>query len=199
MHVERNLVLLYFIEMLPRTVSPKAICRPFVDFKENTWTAESLNFLTDAAKSDKLGLGCIFGRHWLHKTWDGFIAEADPSIEYLELYALAVGVDLWGHEFHNKRVIIYCDNMSVVHMLNKSTANCVNCMVLIRLLVLNSLKYNFRLFARHEKGIDNVGADLLSRNKLHKFWQIYDQNTMDSNPTMIPSKLWPPQKIWRRC
>ena len=121
------------LQQLTKVLDSKAICRPFVDFKENTWLAQALQFYTDAAKSDRLGIGCLFGNHWLHKKWNSFIADCNPSIEYCELFALTVGVDLWGHEFRNKRVIIYCDNMSVVHMVNKSSTGCQNCMVLIRL------------------------------------------------------------------
>ena len=175
---------------------PKSIYRPFVDFNKNTVTAEILDFYTDAAKSDKLGLGCIFGRHWLSQCCNGFIQECDPSIEYLELFALVTAVNLWGHKFSNKRVIIFCDNLSVVQMVNNSAAKCKNCMILIRLLTLNSLKFNFRIFVRHVKGIYNTCTDLLSRNKIDRFFQVTRGKNIDKFPTTVPEKIWPPQKLW---
>ena len=122
---------------------PLAICRPFVDFQDPA--SEVIPFFTDVAKSDTLGLGYVFNHSWVSQKWDGFVKQCDPSIEYLELFALTVAIDLWGHKFCNHRITIFCDNQAVVHMVNKSAAKCVNCMVLIRLIVINSMRYNFRV------------------------------------------------------
>ena len=41
-----------------------------------------------------------------------------PSIEYLELYAVTAAVLTWIHQFKNRRIILFCDNQSVVDMIN---------------------------------------------------------------------------------
>ena len=144
---------------------PEAICRPFIDMTDSV-NAKQLNFYTDTAKSDKLGFSGSFDNHWMKGYWQGFIRQCNPSIEYLELYALVVAVDLWSWKFRNNRVIIFCVNESVIHMVNKTSTGCKNCMVLIRLLVLTSMKNNCRIFAKHVKGIQNCLSDALSRNNM---------------------------------
>ena len=157
----------------------------------------NLIFFTDAAKSDKLGFGGVFGRYWMKGSWWNFVKDFDPSIEYLELYALVVTVDLWAKHFANKRVLIFCDNEAVVHMVNQTSARCENSMVLIRLLVLTSIKFNCRIFVHQVPGIQNILADPLSRNKMTKFWQEASKLNMKRKPSPLPDKMWPPHKIWR--
>ena len=175
----------------------EALAKLSIDFSVDTLCADEIQFFTDAAKSDRLGLGCVFGPHWVSKLWNGFVKRCNLSIEYLELFALTVGINLWGHYFANKRVIVFCDNMSVVHMVNSSSAKCKNCMVLIRLIVINSLHYNFRVFVKHVSGINNTRADLLSRNKISTFKSI-SKGQSDEFPTLVLSKLWPSEKIWHK-
>ena len=43
-----------------------------------------------------------------------------------------------------------------------------------------------------------MGADLLSRGKLDKFWECYPREVIDQKMTEVPDKLWPLQKFWRR-
>ena len=42
----------------------------------------------------------------------------NPSIEYLELFALTAAVLTWGSKLKNRRITIFCDNLSVVCMIN---------------------------------------------------------------------------------
>ena len=86
----------------------------------------------------------------MHSTWEpGYIELLEPSIDYLELFAVAVAVSLWAHKLQNRRVIIFCDNTAVVGMINKNASPCKNCMVLIRKAVLISLRFNVRIFATY--------------------------------------------------
>ena len=125
---------------------PTAYCRPFMDFNR-IWSAEEIPFFTDAAKSEvQSGIG-----GWCESEW--FSAECDPlffqlnnpSIAYLELFVVTVGVKLWLSKFMNRRIIIRCDNQAVVTMINNSTSSCKNCMVLIRIIVLECMVQNMKL------------------------------------------------------
>ena len=50
---------------------------------------EVLDFYSDASASKTLGFRCIYQRAWIAKMWEeGFIEKCEPSIEYLELFAL---------------------------------------------------------------------------------------------------------------
>ena len=99
--------------------------------------------------SAKLGFSCVFGEAWTYEFWPTeFIESVKPSIEYLELYVLATAIVLWEKCLKNRRIIVFCDNKSIVDMVNNSSSLCRNCMVLIRLLTLQSIRCNNRFFAR---------------------------------------------------
>ena len=120
-----------------------AVCRPMVDLKKETFSAEQLNFYLDASANARLRFGAIFDNMWIFGQWEEeFIRTVKPSIEYLELVGVVSAVLTWGHLICNKRVIVFCDNISVVSMINTMTSSCCNCMYLLRLLILNNLVNN---------------------------------------------------------
>ena len=71
-------------------------------------------------------------------------------------------------------------------------------MVLIRVLVLENLIQNVRIFAKHVTGIDNDLSDSLSRGNFGKFARLAQAKNLNFNkyPTPVPESIWPPEKIW---
>ena len=137
--------------------NPTLFARPWIDFLSLTCTAEQLNFQTDASKNPDLGFGCRFDLEWSFAQWEkGFICDKNPSIAYLELFGLCIGVYIWSHNIRNRRIVVSCDNEAVVMMVNSMASKCKNCMVLLRLLVLRVMQYNFRVFVKH---ISQVGIE----------------------------------------
>ena len=67
-------------------------------------------------------------------------------------------------------------------------------MILIRLLVLESLKKNARVFAKYVKLKENGLADSLSRLDIKRFRSLGPQMELES--TAIPCEIWPIWKIW---
>ena len=123
---------------------PSIFARLFLDF---TKMAVVIPMYSDASKNPKLGFGATCETHWCYNQWNlDFMQQHDPSIEYLELYALVVAVVLWIDSYKNQRVVIHCDNMSVIQMINSTTSSCRNCMVLIRIFTLECLKKNVRVY-----------------------------------------------------
>ena len=178
--------------------SESVCCRPFLDLKHKL-DATVLNFYTDATANEKLGCGGIFNSHWYWLKWDtSFIRKHKPSIQYLELYAVCVGVFIWTDLLKNTRFVVHCDNKTVVDILNDTFSHSRQCMILVRKLVLHALRNNFRVFARHVAGIHNNFSDLLSRQKLNKFFQTAKEQevTFDENPCELPEQLWPMDKAW---
>ena len=174
-----------------------AYYRPFIDFNQ-ICCAKQLRFFTDAAKGQNLGFGGIFNKHWIVGQWEpDFIKQEDPSIEFLELYGVVIAVFAWHQELVNKRIILFCDNQSVVAMLNSSSSSCKFCMKLIRMLTLKSLKHNFRVFARWIRGSLNTESDLLSRQKISTFKEVTN-NQMDLFPVKLPTELWPLSRLWHQ-
>ena len=167
---------------------------PFTDLSM-TLTADVLKFYMDAVKGKELGFGGVFNKHWIFGRWEeNFITSHDPSIEFLELYAVAIAVFAWNVELRGKRIVLFCDNQSVVHMINNSSSSCHLCMILIRLLTLKSLRCNMRVFACWVRGACNTEANLLSRQEIQKFQNIADAD-IDEHPTPLPSQLWPLSRL----
>ena len=123
-----------------------AFCRPFIDFDEHV-SAEEIDWCTDSAKAINKGFGGDHLSHWFAGLWDeSFLKHMDPSIEFLELYAVAVSVLLWLKLYKDKRLVLWCDNQSVVFMLNNQSSKCKNCMTPIRIVTLECLNKNVRLY-----------------------------------------------------
>ena len=93
---------------------PTAYARPFLDF-DSSLSAVELDMYTDASRNPELGCGGVCNSEWFFMPWDKkLIEDCEPSIVYLELYAVTIAVLLWIHKFKNKRIYLFCDNMSVV-------------------------------------------------------------------------------------
>ena len=107
------------------------VSRPMLDVNKFE-TSTTIGFYTDSSGNAKLGFGGIFGSQWFFGQWEpGYIATNEPSITYLELFALTTGVLIWSKTLSNCRIVIHCDNQSVVEMVNNTTSSCYNCMFLI--------------------------------------------------------------------
>ena len=137
------------------------LCRPFMDIDAFA-TSTQLDFYTDASKSDVKGFGCVYQDAFTWGVWGGFVKKYDPSIEFLELYALCMGLLMWSDELRDMRVVIFCDNQAVVQMMNNTSSSCPNCLHLIRLIMLNGLTYNRRMVVKYVPTKENGRADALS-------------------------------------
>ena len=171
------------------------LCRPYVDLYSFD-SSKRINFFTDTAKMETYGYGAFFNGQWLYGQWEpGFIKKYDPSIEYLELFALCAGIITWADQLKDCRIVIYCDNQAVIGMVNNLTSSCRNCMILLRILVLNGLYYNRRVLVKYVKSKENFLADSLSRGRLDLFWKKAPSMTK-KYPDRILSILWPMSKLW---
>ena len=102
--------------------SPEVVCRPFIDFTQDL-SAQNIGMYSDASRSWTKGFGALCQEAWMYMPWQTEWMEVhQPSIEYLELYAMLAAVLTWIHRFRNHRIFLFCDNMSVVHMINRSSS-----------------------------------------------------------------------------
>ena len=164
------------------------LCRPFVDMSIFE-TSDTLSFYLDASRAVDLGFGAYFDGRWTYGKWEtGYIESLKPSIEYLELYALCIGIFTWQHLLKNCRIVIFCDNQAVLSMVNNTTSSCKNCMILIRLLILNGLIHNRRVFVKYIKSKENFLSDALSRQKIKCFKKAAPPHT-DEFPEKLPAEL----------
>ena len=175
----------------------KGLCRPFIDIM-NSQDADVLQFYTDSSLNKNLGCGGLFGTSWFVYKWDpDFIERYKPSIGYLELFALAAGVLIWGSkkEMVNTRVIIFCDNNSAKANVNTYASGCKQSPKLLRTIAMNCLKFNRRIYVQYVSSSSNVLADSLSRLNFKRFRRNAPKG-MNKNPEQMPQDLVPMEKIW---
>ena len=129
----------------------------------------------------------------------GFIDRCKPSIEFLELYSLTAGFLAWRHspKMTNTRVNIFCDNESVVHMVNNMAASCIQSQKLIRIIALENIIFHRRVFILHIHSKDNCLSDTLSRGQFQRFWHLAPRN-MEKFFTKMLEIIWPIDRFWRQ-
>ena len=69
----------------------------------------------------------------------------------------------------NQCVSLFTDNAALVDIINKQTSKHPMIMILVRDLVLTSLRHNILFRAYHIPGVDNTRADLISRLQIVHF------------------------------
>ena len=163
-------------------------------------SSTTLNFYSDASANASLGVGAVFNMHWLFAKWEPlYISKNKPSIEYLELFGVTAALLMWGDKLKDQRISIYCDNMAVVNMINNYASSCHNCMYLLRLIALDNLTHNRRVFALYVRSTDNSLADSLSHLQFKCFWRLAPANMdMDKYPTKKAAAVWPASKLWSK-
>ena len=84
---------------------------PMIDLAVDPISSIDLGFTSDASANASLGFGCTLGNNWTYAQWEpGFIDRVQPSIEYLELFALCAGIFTWEYELRNMHMKVFCDN-----------------------------------------------------------------------------------------
>ena len=142
------------------------------------------------------GFGAYCGKEWCYGRWDEAFCDGRnelPSIEYLELFAVTVGVLKWIKLFKDQTIHLYCDNRSVCDMINDTAGKCKNTMVLLRFIVLEGMVHNVNIRAEWVKTDEKGKADALSRFQFGRFRELDD--SMNDFPEEIPSQIWPISKI----
>ena len=157
-------------------------------FLSSAWqNSDCLELHTDA--SGALGYGGIFGKKWFQGKWEPRqqLGQPEISIAWQELFAIVVACHVWGKFLQNKRIILNCDNESVVNIINSKRSRISRVMDLLRHLTLLTLKYNIYIRAKHIPGKCNQTADSISRFQFQRFRLLAPQ--ADVTPYEIPDLL----------
>ena len=107
-------------------------------------------------------------------------------INALELLAVVVALKLWCVRWAGKRLLIYCDNMTSVQVINSGATRDVFLQSCLQEICFLAAVHEFDLQARHLSGLQNSVADLCSRPHLsanhaallHKedlLWQLHQR------------------------
>ena len=146
-----------------------------------------LELFTDA--SGGLGFGIYFQGRWLNGSWPSDLS--DRSIQWKELYPIALSCLLWGPLWKGKKLLFHCDNQSVVDIWAKGSSRDPLLMHLVRSIFFCAASHQFSVLVSHIRGTDNSIADALSRFQMLRFRQLVPQ--ADLEPTPLPPSaptLW---------
>ena len=147
-----------------------------------------LELYTDAAGS--IGFGGYLQGKWFQGHWPPHMRlnrERGISIEWQELFPIVVACSIWHPFLAGKRLQFWCDNESVVSIINSGHSKVPRIMELVRKLVLLSMQHNFLVRARHVPGVSNEVADALSRFQMQRFRALAPD--ADQSPCIIPPSL----------
>ena len=76
----------------------------------NWMRSPDMELFTDASGS--LGYGIFNTGHWIANPWPPVLQ--NRSIQWKELYPIALVCLLWGHQWTGKKLLFHCDNQVVV-------------------------------------------------------------------------------------
>ena len=107
------------------------------------------------------GLGGVFGQFVyalpIPKNYMNY------NIAQLEILNIVVALKVWGQNWANKRIQIFCDNRAVVDTLNSGRAKEDTLATCAHNIWLLTAMFNITLITSHVYGVRNATADLLSR------------------------------------
>ena len=137
-----------------------------------------LRFFTDASF---LGFGACFdtpdGPQFFCGRWTDFglpppeeLEASGWHISELEMLAVAMAAETWGHYLARRKGVIRVDNEASVHTINNGRCHDGGMMVVMRELFHIAAKHSFMLRCRHIGTKDNVLADAPSRDDLEAFY-----------------------------
>ena len=129
-------------------------------FPATSWDEPDVTFSTDSCLT---GCGGICGHEYFHSQFPEFILRRNLPIHALEMLAVLVAVRFWGSKCESGKIQIFCDNESVVHVINSNRTKDDFLSTCLRELWLEVSSHGFELRAVHLPGEENRVADWLSR------------------------------------
>jgi hypothetical protein len=151
-----------------------------IDYGE--WSLVDEVFSSDSCLT---GCGGICGNQYFHCVFPEFILQQNLSITCLEMLAVVVAVKLWCVRLKKKKIVVYCDNLSVCILLNTGKSKVEFLQKCLRELCLVTSLYEFQLKAVHIRSTENRVSDCLSRWHLDEkyrseFYQQVPYTSMES-------------------
>ena len=149
-------------------------------------TSLGIRLFTDASD---IGLGCVYGNHWLFAPWPDRWAPSDEChINVRELFAVWAAVFTWGDEWCDQELVIFTDNQSIIDIWTSGTSTDALIMAIVRALFFHLAERNANLILSYVPGSKNVDADRLSRLQVTEFKE--DNPLADTHPTELRSAVW---------
>ena len=138
-----------------------------------------LELFADASGS--LGYGIFCMGHWLADPWPPELR--DQSIQWQELYPIALACFLSGHQWSGKKLLFHCDNQAAVDIWASGTYQDLLIMHLVRSIFFSTATNHDTVQITHIVGTNNSIADSLSRLQIS--WFCHLAPTADLHPTPV--------------
>ena len=155
-------------------------------FFDEEWTTNvDIRLFTDASYDS---FGAFYNDSWISEPF----SEVDQAkdITWKELYAIVSACSTWGHLLMRKRLLLYCDNLAVVNIINNGSSKKTDLMILMRTLFYICAKYNIECSASHIAGVRNGIADALSRRQLVRFRLLAPNADQDRTQLVKPHEQY---------
>ena len=123
------------------------------------WSAPDAEVACDACLE---GAGGWFQGRYFHSEFPEFIKVQGLHINGLEMLTMLVALKLWGKFLKGKRIIMLCDNLSSVVVMQTGKARDRFLQACLRELVMVQAIWEFELKVQHIRGTENRIPDLLS-------------------------------------
>ena len=150
-------------------------------FHQSHWEASvDLHLFTDS--SDLAAAGFYDGAWFIVPFIFEFAELKSMSINWRELFAIVVAAETFGSSWSGKRILMHCDNMCVVEVVNSGTSKSADIMHLLRKLFFICAKFHFEISTCYINTKVNDIADALSRLQFDRFRLLAPQ--ADSHMTM---------------
>jgi hypothetical protein len=130
-----------------------------------------LSVATTGGDACQTGFSGVFGSKWFHGKWSPLELEAARrektlSMPYLELLTQTIIVQTWAHEWKGKNILLSCDCLAVVNVINNGRSRDIRMSELVRTISLSAMKASCDIKAIWIPGDINEPADSLSRFSL---------------------------------
>ena len=152
--------------------------------REESWSIPADHCIqTDASGS--WGCGAFSDGKWFQWQWPPEILQI--SIMAKELIPITLSCAVWGPTVAKCKVLIQCDNLSLVSAITKGYSRDKEVMRLLRCMWFFVAYFDLDLHVEHIPGTQNTTADQLSRNYLQSFFSSHPQ--VSPLPTALPPAL----------
>ena len=133
-----------------------------------SWSAPDSIFSPDVCLT---GCGGMSSEQYFHVEFPPQVLLRFTAIHLLEALPIVIALRLWGHLWRGRRIMVHCDNFSVVSSLNSGRVRDKLLAVFLREIWFLAAVHEFELRACHLSSSENRGADLLSHWHLNSSFQ----------------------------
>ncbi len=108
------------------------------------------------------GSRCL-DREYFHTEFPKEVKQLQLQINCLEMLAIIVSCKSWGHTWQVRRIVIHCDNLVSVTVMNTGRTKDDYLQNCLRELAVIAARYEFEIPCVHIAGLCNRVPDILSR------------------------------------